>query len=88
MNQSKRKNKMYPLEENLFSINVDALNILKLSRGNGSMKSLIKSAYEEVLRQYHFNITRIVKDLDMPRQSFYNNLKKYGVDLKKIRGYE
>ncbi len=79
------KYKKRPLEESFFSILVNPTSIIKISTENKEVSSLIRTAYYELLKQYDYNVSRIILDFSMPRQTFYNKLEQYGIDIKVLR---
>ena len=64
---------------------IGAETIVRISLEDDGMKNIIASAYRRLLNIYNCNISAIIRDLRIPRQSFYNKLNKYGIDLKAIR---
>ena len=49
------------------------------------MRKTIANAYMRLLKIYDYNISSIVRYLEIPRQTFYNKLEQYGIDIKELR---
>lgn len=63
----------------------DPVDIVKISLEDNSMRKTIAHAYIELLKIYNYNISAIIRYLEMPRQTFYNKLEKYNLDIKELR---
>ena len=71
------------LEEKVFRLN--ATSVVKIVHKDEETAPIIRAAYLDLLRQYNYNISRIINYLGVSRQSFYNKLKEYDIPLSDIR---
>lgn len=71
--------------EIIYKNSIDSDLIIKISLEDESAKEIIASAYRKILYRYNGNVSTVIRELSIPRQSFYNKLRKYGIDLKTIR---
>ncbi len=59
--------------------------VVRISLEDEKVGGMIKRAYEDLLRNFNYNVSALSRDLKIPRQSFYNKMKKYGIDLREVR---
>jgi len=63
----------------------DPANIVRISLEDNSMRKTIAGAYMKLLKIYDYNISAIIRYLEIPRQTFYNKLEQYSIDIKELR---
>ena len=63
----------------------DSELIVRISLEDEGVRSMIGRAYEDLLSCYDYNVSALIRYLKIPRQSFYNKMKKYGINLEKVR---
>ena len=59
--------------------------IVRISLEDKRMSSIIARAYVDLLKRYNYNVSALIRDLDIGRQSLYNKLRQYHVDLTRLR---
>ncbi len=59
--------------------------IIRISLEDKIVFGLIRTAYVNLLRDYDYNVSALIRELKIPRQSFYNKMEKYGINLEKVR---
>ena len=64
---------------------LDAEIIVKISTKNKQVKGIVADAYIELLKRHNYNVSALIKYLKIPRQSLYNKIRDYGIDLKWLR---
>lgn len=73
------------LERNVLIEDLDPLLVIKLSREDHEVVYMIKNSYIKMIREYEGNVSELIRVLKIPRQTFYNKIHKYKIDLKRIR---
>ncbi len=63
----------------------DSETVVRISLEDKRMSAIIAKAYVDLLKRYNCNISALVRDLDIGRQSLYNKLRQYNIDLTKLR---
>jgi len=64
---------------------INPVDIVKISLEDNGMRKTIASAYMKLLKIYNYNISAIIRYLQIPRQTFYNKLEQYSIDIKELR---
>ena len=59
--------------------------IIRISLEDEAMKSIISGAYIQLLKKHRYNVSALIRYLDMPGQSFYNKLRQYRINLRGLR---
>jgi len=59
--------------------------VVRISLEDEKVRGMIKRAYEDLLKDYNYNVSTLSRNLKIPRQSFYNKMRKYGIDLREFR---
>ncbi len=62
--------------------------IVRISLEDKIVFGLIRTAYVNLLREHNYNVSALIRYLRIPRQTFYNKMGQYGIDLKEIRKLE
>lgn len=72
------------LEEALLN-DLDPEYIVKLSLEDHEVRNVIRLSYISLLTDHDYNVSALIRFLGMSRQSFYNKMEKYEINLKRIR---
>ena len=59
--------------------------IVRISLEDEAVRDTISEAYVKLLQRYDYNVSALIRYLDIPRQSFYNKLNLYGINLRELR---
>jgi len=73
------------LERDVLVDDLDPLLVIKLSLENHEIAYMIRNSYIKMVREYRGNVSKLIRVLGIPRQTFYSKIHKYAIDLDSVR---
>ncbi len=56
--------------------------IIKITREESETRCIVRLAYIHLLKRFNYNISKLIEELEIPRQTFYNKLAQYDIRVR------